>query len=217
MAVGGITRRTALRGAGGISVSLPVLDEMAVSSVVSEVPVWAFNVFFGLGIPAPFHGEGFAGDLEPLEPLDRKLLILRGVDTVQCVEAGINAHFDGASRSFTAEPPNAETRAGGPSNDQLLREAHYPPVQPRDVAPTVVAGTDFRRSRVSRCVHNYREEGGEQVLVCINGNCPQTCAALTELNWALGAERSWREERWQRSPAYDTTLSRTAMRAGNGS
>ena len=62
----------ALRGAGGIAV------EMAVWSVVSEVPVRGFNVCFGLGIPVPFRGEGFVGDLEPLEPLDRQPLTLRG-------------------------------------------------------------------------------------------------------------------------------------------
>ena len=138
---------------------------MAVSSIVSEVPVRAFNVFFGLGIPAPFHhGEGCAGDLEPLEPLDRKLLILHGVDYIRCVEAGINAHFDGARRSFTAEPPSGDARAGGPLIDQVVREAHYPHGQPRDVAPTVVAGTNFRRSRVSRYVHSCHEEGGERGL-----------------------------------------------------
>ena len=44
------------------------------------------------------------------------------------------------------------------------------------------------------------EQHGRQVLVRIKDNCQQTRATLTELNWALGAERSWQEERWQRSP-----------------
>ena len=43
------------------------------------------------------------------------------------------------------------------------------------------------------------EQHGGQVLVRIKGNCPQTWATLTELNWELGAERSWQEKRWQRS------------------
>ena len=38
-------------------------------------PVRAFNVFFGLGIPAPLQGEGFKGVLESLAPLSEKLLI----------------------------------------------------------------------------------------------------------------------------------------------
>ncbi len=148
-----------LRGAGGIAVGLPLLEEMEGSSASAAVPVRAFNVFFGLGVPAPFQEEGLGGVLEPLEPLAQKLLILRGVDQVRCDEAGINAHFDGASGAFTAEPPNGEARSGGPSIDQVVRKTHYPDGQPRGVTPTVVAGTYFRRSRVSRYVHSYNYDG----------------------------------------------------------
>ena len=154
-----ISRRTVLRGAGGIAVGLPLLEEMAASTSDSAVPVRAFNVFFGLGVPAPFQEEGFEGVMEPLEPLASKLLILRGVDQVRCDEAGINAHFDGSSGAFTAEPPNGEALAGGPSIDQVVRRTHYPDGQPSGVAPTVVAGTYFRRSRVSRYVHSYNHDG----------------------------------------------------------
>ena len=53
------------------------------------------------------------------------------------------------------------------------------------------AGLEIQRAIV--------EQHGGQVLVRIKGNCPQTWATLTELNWGLGAERSWQEENWQRS------------------
>ena len=155
----GLSRRTVLRGAGGIVVGLPLLEEMWASAAGIEVPVRAFNVFFGLGVPAPFQEEGFEGVLEPLRPLAEKLLILRDVDQVRCDEAGINAHFDGSSGAFTAEPPNGEALSGGPSIDQVVRKAHYPDGQPRGVTPTVAAGTYFRRSRVSRYVHSYNEDG----------------------------------------------------------
>ena len=153
-----ISRRTVLRGAGGIGIGLPLLEEMRASQSAA-VPVRAFNVFFGLGIPAPLQSEGFDGVMEPLRPLADKLLILRSVDQVRCDESGINAHFDGASGAFTAEPPNGEARAGGPSIDQVVRQAHYPNGQPPGVTPTVIAGTYFRRSRVSRYVHSYRSDG----------------------------------------------------------
>lgn len=153
-----MSRRTLLRGAG-CAVGLPLLEEMAAGSAAQVVPVRAFNVFFGLGVPAPLQAEGLDGVLEPLKPLSEKLLILRGVDQVRCDEAGINAHFDGASGAFTAEPPNGEARSGGPSIDQVVRKAHYPDGQPEGVSPTVVAGTYFRRSRVSRYVHSYNYDG----------------------------------------------------------
>ncbi|MDH3584932.1 MAG: DUF1552 domain-containing protein [Phycisphaerae bacterium] len=159
-----MSRRTLLRGVGTVTVGLPLLEEMLLSSVAAAskpavVPMRAFNVFFGLGIPAPLQTEGFAGVLEPLKPLGDKLLIMRNVDQVRCDEKGINAHFDGSSGAFTAEPPNGEARAGGPSIDQVIRRAHYPKGLPAGMVPTLIAGTFFRRSRISRYVHSYNPDG----------------------------------------------------------
>ena len=158
-----ISRRMMLQGLGGVTVGLPLLEEMlkstAVAAVEADVPVRAFNVFFGLGIPAPLQTEGFDGVLEPLKPLSDKLLIMRNVDQVRCDESGINAHFDGASGAFTAEPPDGEARSGGPSIDQVIRRTYYPDGLPAGMVPTLIGGTFFRRSRVSRYVHSYNPDG----------------------------------------------------------
>ena len=158
-----ISRRAMLKGLGTVAVGLPFLEEMIISSataatakapVAKSVPTRAFNVFFGLGIPAPLQKEGFDGVLEPLKSLGDKLLIMRDVDQVRCDESGINAHFDGASGAFTAEPPQGEAKSGGPSIDQVIRRAHYPNGLPDGMVPTLLGGTFFRRSRVSRYVHS---------------------------------------------------------------
>ncbi len=157
-----ITRRTMLKGLGGVTIGLPLLEEMLVSSATAAeaaVPVRAFNVFFGLGIPAPLQTEGFDGVLEPLRPLADKLLIMRNVDQIRCDESGINAHYDGATGSFTAEPPDGEARAGGPSLDQVVRQSLYPEGLPPEMVPTLIGGTFFRRSRVGRYVHSYKHDG----------------------------------------------------------
>jgi hypothetical protein len=157
-----ITRRTTLKGLGAVAIGLPFLEEMAIAAPDKKAaapPVRAFNVFFGLGIPAPLQTEGFDGVLEPLKPLSNKLLIMQNVDQVRCDESGINAHFDGASGAFTAEPPSGEAKAGGPSIDQVIRKAHYPKGLPSGMVPTLVGGTFFRRSRVSRYVHSYNQDG----------------------------------------------------------
>ena len=158
-----LDRRTLLRGAGAAVIGLPLLEEMmlstATAAVNSNVPVRAFNVFFGLGIPAPLQQEGFDGVLEPLKPLRDKLLIMRNVDQVRCDESGINAHFDGASGAFTATPPDGEAKAGGASIDQVIRKARYPEGLPPGMVPTLIGGTFFRRSRVSRYVHSYNQDG----------------------------------------------------------
>ncbi len=158
-----ISRRTMLKGVGTATIGLPFLEEMLVSTATAAgktaVPVRAFNVFFGLGIPAPLQTEGFKGVLEPLKPLRDKLLIMRSVDQVRCDEKGINAHYDGASGAFTAEPPDGEARSGGPSIDQVIRKAHYPKGLPAGMVPTLIGGTFFRRSRVGRYVHSYNMDG----------------------------------------------------------
>ncbi|TWU17257.1 hypothetical protein Pla52o_52630 [Novipirellula galeiformis] len=158
-----IDRRMLLKGIGGVTIGLPFLEEMLVSTAHAAekaiVPVRAFNVFFGLGIPAPLQKEGFEGVLEPLKPLSNKLLIMRGVDHLRADEKGINAHYDGATAAFTAEPPDGEAKAGGASIDQMVRRAHHPNGLPPGMVPTLVAGTFFRRSRVGRYVHSFNPDG----------------------------------------------------------
>jgi hypothetical protein len=158
-----LNRRTVLKGIGSVTIGLPLLEEMFVRSAKAadqpSVPTRAFNVFFGLGIPSPLQTEGFNGVLEPLKPLSDKLLIMQNVDQVRCDEKGINAHFDGASGAFTAEPPDGEARSGGPSIDQVIRRAHYPEGLPVGMVPTLIGGTFFRRSRISRYVHSYNKDG----------------------------------------------------------
>ena len=157
-----ISRRTLLKGLGTVSIGLPWLEEMMVPTARgadAAVPVRAFNVFFGLGIPKPLQAEGFSDVLEPLQPLSEKLLIMRNVDQVRCDENGINAHFDGASGAFTAEPPVGEAKSGGPSIDQVVRATHYPDGMPPGMVPTLIGGTFFRRSRISRYVHSYNRDG----------------------------------------------------------
>ena len=158
-----ISRRKLLKGMGTVAIGLPLLEEMTLQTTAATppaaIPVRAFNLFFGLGIPAPLQAEGFGGVLEPLESLSDKLLIMRNVDQVRCDESGINAHYDGASGAFTAEPPDGEARSGGPSIDQVIRRAHYPDGLPAGMVPTLIGGTFFRRSRVGRYVHSYNMDG----------------------------------------------------------
>ena len=159
-----VSRRTMLRGLGTVAIGLPLLEEMLPSMAVAAppngpVPVRAFNVFFGLGIPAPLQPEGFAGVMEPLKEVEKKLLILRGVDHVRADEPGENAHRDGATAAFTAERAKGTARSGGPSIDQVVRAAHYPDGLPKGVVPTVMAGTFFRRDRLSRYAKSFGEDG----------------------------------------------------------
>jgi len=158
-----ISRRTMLKSLGSATIGLPLLEEMiapqAIAAATAGVPVRAFNVFFGLGIPTPLQAEGYDGVLEPLKPLKDKLLLMQNVDQIRCDENGINAHFDGAAGAFTAEPPQGEAKAGGPSIDQVIRNAHHPNGMPVGMVPTLIGGTFFRRSRICRYAHSFNADG----------------------------------------------------------
>lgn len=159
-----ISRRTMLRGMGTVAVGLPFLEEMAVRTAVAAghggVPIRAFNVFFGLGIPTPLQTEGYGGVLEPLEPLSDKLLIMRNVDHVRADQPGDNAHYDGSAAAFTAARQHSKSRAGGPSIDQVVRQYHYAHGLPPGMVPSLVAGTFFRRSDSSnRYIHSFNPDG----------------------------------------------------------
>ena len=155
-----LDRRTVLKNLSAVTIGLPFLEEMATAAPsAKQIPIRAFNVFFGLGIPKPLQSEGFEGVIEPLKPLSDKLLIMRGIDHVRADQSGINAHFDGSSAAFTATPPNGEAKAGGASIDQIVRRTHYANGLPPGMVPTLVSGTYFRRSRVSRYVHSYNPDG----------------------------------------------------------
>jgi hypothetical protein len=197
---GRISRRTMLKGLGSVTIGLPLLEEMLVSSALgapqAAVPVRAFNVFFGLGVPTPLQREGWGGVLEPLQPLSRKLLLLQNVDQIRCDENGSNAHYDGSTAAFTAEPPNGTARAGGPSIDQVVRAAHYPDGLPAGMVPTLLAGTFFRRDRVSRYAKSFKEDG------TIAGTMQETPRQLFDRvfgSLAWGSESDARRERVKRS------------------
>src|SRR3990170_3149100 len=216
---GAVSRRTLLQGLGGsVIIGLPLLEEMLVSTShaasQAEVPIRAFNVFFGLGIPAPLQKEGFDGVLEPLKPLGDKLLILRGVDQVRCDRSGMNAHYDGATGAFTAEPPDGEAKAGGPSIDQVIRKAHYPDGLPPGMVPTLVGGTFFRRSRVGRYVHSYNEDG---TVAAVMQETPRDLFERVFGSVApSGDETDMRRQRLQRS-VLDAVVDQYKFYTGNNS
>lgn len=202
-----LSRRTLLRGLGGVAVGLPLLEEMLPSTLCaaaaeSAVPVRAFNVFFGLGIPAPVQPDAFRDVFEPLAPLRDQLLILRQINQIRCDRSGMNAHFDGASGAFTATPPDGDARAGGASLDQLVKRAHYPNGTPEGIVPTLVGGIFFRRSRVGRYVHSYNPDG---TVAAPMQERPRDLFDRVFGRVALSGDGDEREERLKRS-VLDTVM-----------
>ena len=116
-----LSRRTFLRGAGGVGIALPFLDEMQTRSVwgaPAAPPTRAFNIFFAGGVPLPFQQAGLVGPLTPLLPLKDKMAFLRGI-------VGPDGHPASAGAAFVGKPPVDSNTAGGPSIDhEIMRHAY---------------------------------------------------------------------------------------------
>lgn len=157
-----LSRRTFLRGLGGAAIALPFVDEMLTTSVFAappEPPRRALTLFFGLGVPKEVAAGGWGGPLEPLAKYADRLAMVRGVDLLQGQPGGGGNHFQGGGACFTARKPANDSRAGGPSIDQVIRAASYPDGVPTTIG-TLLAGSFFRRgNEATRYVHSWQQDG----------------------------------------------------------
>ena len=123
-----IDRRTFLRGAGGVALSLPFLDCMASDPGV-ETPRRLLALYVGHGFalhgdwgwyPKVVDGElRFGKSMEALNPLAKRICVLRGLEHPQCVSAGGHSTAD----SFlTGSNPAASVKS--PSFDQVAAMTH---------------------------------------------------------------------------------------------
>ena len=152
-----LSRRTFLRGAGGVSIALPFLDEMRTRSVwaaPADPPVRAFNVFLGGGVPVNHQRAGLVGPLAPLVPLKDKMAFIRGIQ-------GPDGHPVGAGAAFVGKSLVNDTTAGGPSLDNMIMRHAYP-MGGRPTTPIDVQGMGFYYKFLdnpSRWVKSWDEQG----------------------------------------------------------
>jgi hypothetical protein len=151
-----LSRRTLLRGAGGVAIALPFLDEMLETSVWAAPPtppVRAFNVFIGGGVPAIHQQGGLMGPLAPLAPLKDKMAFLRGI-------RGPDGHVAAAGAAFVGQPSINDTTAGGPSIDNEIMRFAYPGGKPPTPIDVQGAGSYFKfLDNPSRWVKSWDERG----------------------------------------------------------
>ncbi|MDC0747579.1 DUF1552 domain-containing protein [Polyangium mundeleinium] len=137
-----LSRRTLLRGLGGVAVGLPFLGAMADSARATAFPK-RFVVFFtGLGtvrpawIPTGTETDfTFGPILAPLEPFKKKTLVLEGVDYESAYHGPGDPHQQGIGHALTGtelqegslfpyacNPGKMVGWAGGISLDQFLAD-----------------------------------------------------------------------------------------------
>ncbi len=123
-----IHRRTFLRGAGGVALSLPLLESMAADAQV-EVPKRFLGLYIGHGFslggewsfyPNVVDGEmRFSKSMAAFNPLAEHVTVLRGLEHPGCVSAG--GHQTGDS-FLTGSHVNRAAKS--PSFDQIASMTH---------------------------------------------------------------------------------------------
>ncbi len=123
-----IHRRTFLRGAGGVALSLPVFECMA-SEAESEIPRRLLALYVGHGFA--LHGDWrwyptlvdgqlrFGKSMEAFTPLANRISVVQGLEHPQCVSA--NGHST-ADSFLTGSNPAAAVKS--PSIDQIAAALH---------------------------------------------------------------------------------------------
>jgi hypothetical protein len=151
-----LSRRTLLRGAGGVCIALPFLDEMRTRSVWAAPvapPVRAFNIFLGGGVPLPHQTMGLVGPLAPLAPLKDKMAFIRGIQ-------GPDGHPIAAGAAFVGKPLVNDTTAGGPSIDNEIMRHAYPTGKPPTPVDVQGMGAYYKfLDNPSRWVKSWDERG----------------------------------------------------------
>jgi hypothetical protein len=151
-----LSRRTVLRGACGIAIGLPLLEEMLPESAWGAPPVppvRAFNVFLGGGVPAIFQQAGLVGPLTPLAPLASKMAFVRGIQ-------GPGGHPAGAANAFVGKNAINLTTMGGPSIDNEIMRFAYPSGTAPTPVPVQAAGYYYKfLDDPSRWVKSWNAQG----------------------------------------------------------
>ncbi len=157
-----LPRRTFLRGASGVLVGLPFLEEMrprAVRAQSAEPPMRLITLFFGLGVARDESTKQFAGPLEPYQPLASKMAIFTNLEAKQSHEFGSGEpHFKVGDVVFVGDPQQREYEASGPSLEQLVKKELHP-----DGVPTLIGsksvGMWFRTGSVSQYTRHWNLDG----------------------------------------------------------
>ncbi|MEO1230567.1 MAG: DUF1552 domain-containing protein [Myxococcota bacterium] len=163
-----LSRRTFLRGAGGVCLGLPFLEEMARTAyarTLDDLPRY-ISVFLPLGIPYEVTEGGTAARLEsraltPLAPFRDRLSVFRGI---RYTERG--GHDLNQGHVFIGGNPLRDKRRYGNSLDQALlerfREA-YPDQGFRDLHVGIMASQPEPNKGIYPLVQSWRGNGEEPI------------------------------------------------------
>jgi uncharacterized protein DUF1552 len=157
-----LTRRTLLRGAGGVAIGLPFLEEMrprAARAQTADPPMRLITLFFGLGVAREESLKKFASSLEPFKPLEKKMAIFTNLELKQAHDFGSGEpHFKVGDVIFVGDPQKREYEASGPSLEQIVKKALHPNGVPTRLGSKSI-GMWFRTGSVSQYTRHWNQDG----------------------------------------------------------
>lgn len=187
-----LSRRTMLRGAGGVSIALPLWFSERPSVAEAVVPQRRFlTIFFGNGLPLEFAARGFAGG--PLSPLGRfakKLTLVRGIKNESAADGVDHQHTRGGASFAVGRPNPSMSNVRGPSLDVAAMEA----ARPQTPLDLLCVSMFHWEQEFVRYVHSWRGPGRP------NPGIRRPLALFHRLfGGALPADADGRQRRYARS------------------
>lgn len=130
-AASGFTRRSFLRGAGGIAVALPFLESIGPARAGGTTsPLRYLQLMHVQGTLAnewapsgPANAMVLSNILSPLEPVRDRIVVVSGCDNPSANDYGVNGHVNSGRTVFTCAPNSGNNNlANGPSIDQVIAD-----------------------------------------------------------------------------------------------
>lgn len=127
----GLTRRSFLRGAGGIAVALPFLESIGparAGGTTSPLRYLQFMHVQGTLVnewapSGPANAMVLSNILSPLEPVRDRIVVVSGCDNPSANDFGVNGHVNSGRTLFTCAPNSGNADlADGPSIDQVIAD-----------------------------------------------------------------------------------------------
>lgn len=155
-----VSRRMLLKGAGSVLVGLPLLEEaMPKANAADAIPKRMLTMSFGLGIEADLQAELWNGPLAPLESIAHKMMMFSNLSDANLAGSG-TTHFKVGASQFTGQKQPNDKKAGGPSLEQIMRQALHPNGVPSITGlPSKSAGMWSRTGSITQYCRHWNNDG----------------------------------------------------------
>lgn len=152
-------RRLFLKGAGSVFIGLPLLEESTFANADDNIPTRLLTMSFGLGIEKSLQDEMWTGPLAPFEPIANKMMMFSNLKNSSLASSG-TVHFKVGGSQFTGKKQPTQSKAGGASLEQIMRQQLHPNGVPSVTGlPSKSAGLWSRTGSITQYCRHWNSDG----------------------------------------------------------